>query len=238
MEKKDEEDSKGPSFKLSNITDAIVDVEKRNKTLDDALAEATQKLEQKSSQFNKMLRDEAELAIKKSKIKREIDLYETAHKDEMSSRAELLFQEIHKVSEILGDLRVEERKQMIMLEYFESKKRSGSYNAEMKYLKMIESIENGPLGAETANLIDEINTLKLKLEENYEEHLVDEIEDLKTKSNFMKTHGNSLENESVRKNDQKSILAIEFDRLKTSTKVLENRLKANQIRLEKFHLEN
>ena len=234
MEKKDEEDSKGPSFKLSNITDAIVDVEKRNKTLDDALAEATQKLEQKSSQFNKMLRDEAELAIKKSKIKREIDLYETAHKDEMSSRAELLFQEIHKVSEILGDLRVEERKQLIMLEYFESKKRSGSYNAEMKYLKMIESIENGPLGAETANLVDEINTLKLKLEENYEEHLVDEIEDLKTKSNFMKTHGNSLENESVRKNDQRSILAIEVDRLKTSTKVLENRLKANQIRLEKF----
>ena len=36
-----------------------------------------------------------------------------------------------------------------------------------------------------------------------EQHLVDEIEDLKTKSNFMKTHGNSLENESVRKNDQK-----------------------------------
>ena len=83
MEKK-EEDSKGPSFKLSNITDAIVDVEKRNKTLDDALAEATQKLEQKSSQINKMLRDEAELAIKRSKIKREIDLFETAHKDEMS----------------------------------------------------------------------------------------------------------------------------------------------------------
>ena len=235
MEKK-EEDSKGPSFKLSNITDAIVDVEKRNKTLDDALAEATQKLEQKSSQFNKMLRDEAELAIKKSKIKREIDLYETAHKDEMSSRAELLFQEIHKVSEILGDLRVEERKQLIMLEYFESKKRSGSYNAEMKYLKMIESIDNGPLGAETAELADEINSLKLKLEENHEEQpsVADEIEDLKTKSNFMKTHGNSLENESVRKNDQRSILAIEVDRLKTSTKVLENRLKANQIRLEKF----
>ena len=84
MEKKDEEDSKGPSFKLSNITDAIVDVEKRNKTLDDALAEATQKLEQKSSQINKLLRDEAELAIKRSKIKREIDLFETAHKDEMS----------------------------------------------------------------------------------------------------------------------------------------------------------
>ena len=233
---KEQEDSKGSQFKLSNITDAIVDVEKRNKTLDDALAEATQKLEQKSSQINKLLRDEAELAIKRSKIKREIDLFETAHKDEMSSRAELLFQEIHKVSEILGDLRVEERKQLIMLEYFESKKRSGSYNAEMKYLKMIESIDNGPLGAETAQLADEINSLKLKLEENHEEQpsVADEIEDLKTKSNFMKTHGNSLENESVRKNDQRSILAIEVDRLKTSTKVLENRLKANQIRLEKF----
>ena len=84
MEKTEEEDAKVPSFKLSNITDAIVDVEKRNKTLDDALTEATQKLEQKSSQFNKMLCDEAELAIKKAKIKREIDLYETAHKDEMS----------------------------------------------------------------------------------------------------------------------------------------------------------
>ena len=97
-----------------------------------------------------------------------------------------------------------------MLEYFEAKKRSGSYSAEMKYLKMIESIENGPLGAETSQLVDEINSLKLKLEENFEEqHLIaDEIEDLKTKSNFMKTHGNSLENESVRKNDQKSILAI------------------------------
>ena len=81
---KEQEDSKGSQFKLSNITDAIVDVEKRNKTLDDALAEATQKLEQKSSQINKLLRDEAELAIKRSKIKREIDLFETAHKDEMS----------------------------------------------------------------------------------------------------------------------------------------------------------
>ena len=80
----EKEDSKEPQFKLSNITDAIVDVEKRNKTLDDALAEATQKLEQKSSQINKLLRDEAELAIKRSKIKREIDLFETAHKDEMS----------------------------------------------------------------------------------------------------------------------------------------------------------
>ena len=137
---------------------------------------------------------------------------------------------------MLGDLRVEERKQLIMMEYFEAKKRSGSYNAEMKYLKMIESIDNGPLGAETAQLADEINSLKLKLEENHEEQpsVADEIEDLKTKSNFMKTHGNSLENESVRKNDQRSILAIEVDRLKTSTKVLENRLKANQIRLEKF----
>ena len=137
---------------------------------------------------------------------------------------------------MLGDLRVEERKQLIMMEYFEGKKRSGSYNAEMKYLKMIESIDNGPLGAETAQLADEINSLKLKLEENHEEQpsVADEIEDLKTKSNFMKTHGNSLENESVRKNDQRSILAIEVDRLKTSTKVLENRLKANQIRLEKF----
>lgn len=137
---------------------------------------------------------------------------------------------------MLGDLRVEERKQLIMMEYFESKKRSGSYNAEMKYLKMIESIDNGPLGAETAQLADDINALKLKLEENHEEQpsVADEIEDLKTKSKFMKTHGNSLENESVRKNDQRSILAIEVDRLKTSTKVLENRLKANQIRLEKF----
>ena len=221
-------------FDLDQITSAIVEVEERNKTLDKALIKTRLTLDQQKHELHEILKKGAEATMRLMKIKHEIELYLGLHNQEIMAEAMLYCQELKQITEILADSKTETKKLLIFIQYFENKKISANSKVEEKYLESIKDVNRGPLGKEAAQLQDQIRELKNNLLQNFNYSLVNEIDVLKNEFETLKKQCNILENESVKKNEQKSMLSIELDRLQKSTKMSENRLKATKIRIGKL----